>query len=451
MILKRNIVFFVAAVLVFTKLSAQELMKPEDLIKLTLENNFDIQIAKNNTQVAKNSNNIGLVGGAASTGGSPQSGATGMLPQISLNASPTISNSNIDQKYSNGTEITKTGVGSSNISAGINMTWYFFDGLKMFATKSKLNRNEELSNLQYRQTIENTLLSTLTVYYQMISTQQFVKSLKFSLEIAAEQKRLAEEKIKIGTGSNVDVLQSQIDYNNLQVQIIQQTNLLNEQRINLNTLLKRKPETDFTVPDTIIIQTKPEYQIAQQNTEKNNSSILIGAKNIEISELVLKEFRANRYPRIGAIGNYSLSRTQNQAGFALLNQNLGYTLGLTASWNLLNNLSTCTAVKNQKIQVMSEKLRLDAARLQEQANLYKAYSNFQNNLSVIEIEKQSAGLARQNLAIAAERFKLGLSNYIEYRTVEQSYESAMYRLSQAAYNTKTSELSYLKTQGLLIH
>lgn len=446
--LKVHTLFFICVVAVSTR--AQELMKVEDLIKLTLESNFDIQIAKNNTQVAKNSNNIGLVGGAGSTGGTPQSGSTGMLPQISLNASPTISSNNIDQKYSNGTEISKTGVGSSNVVAGINMTWYFFDGLKMFATKKKLNRNEELSNLQYRQTIENTLLASFNAYYQMISTQQLIKSLKLSLALLEDQKKLAAEKLKVGSGSNVDVLQTQIDYNNVQVQILQQVNLLNEQKANLNTLLKRKPDTDFSVPDTIVITTKPEYQVAQQNTEKNSSSILIGAKNVEISELVLKEFRANRYPRVGLIGNYSLSRTQNQAGFALLNQNLGYTLGFTASWNLLNNLATHTAVKNQQIQILSDKLRLDAARLQEEANLYKAYFNFQNNISIIDIEKQSADLSKQNLTIAAERFKLGLSNYIEYRTVEQSYEDAMYRLSQAAYNAKTSELVYLKTQGLLV-
>ena len=83
--------------------------------------------------------------------------------------------------------------------------------------------------------------------------------------------------------------------------------------------------------------------------------------------------------------------------------------------------------------------------------MYKAFSNFQNNLTVVEIEQQSVALAKQNLTIAAERFRLGLSNYIEYRTVEQSYEDASFRLTQAAFNTKISELNYLKVQGLLVH
>jgi outer membrane protein TolC len=427
------------------------MLKPEDVIKLTIESNFDIQIAKNNTQIAKNNNNIGLVGGGASTNGNNLAGSSGMLPQIALTASPTWSSNDIQQKYSNGTVIEKSGVPSSNVSAAITMTWYFFDGLKMFATKKKLNRNEELSNLQFRQTIENTLLEALTAYYQAISTRQLIKSLQVSLSVADEQKQLAQERLKAGTGSNVEVLQTQIDYNNLQVQILQQQNLLNDQKVNLNAIFKRSPETNFTVPDTIIIQTKPEYNTATENLEKNNSSILIGAKNIEISELVLKEFRGNRYPRIGVIGNYALSRSESTAGFALLNQNLGYTLGFTASWNLLNNLATHTAIKNQLIQISSDKLRLDAARITERSNLFKAFYSFQNNLAVMDIEKQSENFSHQNLDIASQRYKLGLSSFVEYRTVEQSYEETALRLSQAMFNAKISELNYLKAQGLLVH
>jgi outer membrane protein TolC len=427
------------------------MLKPEDVLKLTIENNFDVQIAKNNTQITKNNNNIGLVGGGASTNGNNQAGSSGMLPQFALTASPTWSNTDIKQKYSNGTDIQRSGVASSNVSAAITMTWYFFDGLKMFATKKRLDRNVELSNLQFKQTLENTLLDALTAYYQAISTQQLIKSLQVSLSVAEEQKQLAQERLKAGTGSNVEVLQTQIDYNNLQVQILQQQNLLNEQKVNLNAIFKRAPETDFMVPDTIIIQTKPEYNAATENLEKNNSSILIGAKNIEISELVLKEFRGNRYPRIGVIGNYALSRSQSNAGFALLNQNLGYTFGLTASWNLLNNLATHTAIKNQIVQISSDKLRLDAARITERSNLFKAFYSFQNNLAVMDIEKQSANFSHQNLDIASQRYKLGLSTFVEYRTVEQSYEETVFRLSQAMFNAKISELNYLKAQGLLVH
>lgn len=407
----------------------------EDVIRLTVESNFDIQLAKNNQAIAKNSNNAGTAG---------------MLPQVTLNASPSMSNNDIKQKFSNGTEIERSGVGSSNMQASLNATWYFFDGLKMFATKKRLNLSEELSNIQFRQTVENRLLEALSVYYRMISIRQLLRSLNVALDLAVEQKKLAGARLSTGAGSNVDVLQTQIDHNNLQVQIIQQQNLLNDERVKLNTLFRRDADTDFAVPDTIVIQTRPDYANAVKEVDKSNSSILAGSKNIEISEAVLKEFRGNRYPRIGVFGNYALNRNQNEAGFALLNQNLGYTLGVTATWMLLNNLATHTAVKNQLVQVSSERLRLEAIRTEEKASLFKAYFNFSNNLKIMDIEKQSAELASESLKIAAERMRLGLSNYIEYRTVEKSFEETIYRLSQAEYSTKVSELQYLKANGTLL-
>jgi outer membrane protein len=447
----------ISILLITTSGKSQDLLTLEDVIKITIENNFDIKIAKNNIQVAKNNNNIGLVGGGQSTGGTVSGGTTGMLPQISVAAGSPQNPLGLGQttstlKYSNPTlNVDKQTLNSRSYAPSIAVTWYFFDGLKMFATKKKLNRAEELSNLQYRLTVENTLLTALTTYYQMISIEQFIKALNASLVLAEDQKNLAEQKLKAGVGSKVDVLQTQIDYNTIQAQIMQQQNLLNEQRINLNIVLKQSPDKEFSVPDTINIQTRPEYESALDNTNKNNSSILIGRKTMEIDGLALKEFKANAMPKIGVTGNYTYQWASQDIGLQRLNQNYGYNAGFIFSWTILNNLTTRTAVRNQTLQIASDNLRLETSELQEKSNLYKAFLSFQNNLKIMEIERQSVQLASQNLYIAAQRFKQGLSNYIEYRTVKQTYEDAQYQFSQAAYNTKLSELNFLKAQGLLVH
>ncbi len=443
--------------LIASSVKSQDLLTVEDVIKITIENNFDVNIAKNNIQVAKNNNNIGLVGGGQSTGGTVSGGTTGMLPQISIAAGSPQSPLGIGQttstlKYSNPTlNVDKQTLNSVSYSPSLVVTWYFFDGLKMFATKKKLGRAEELSNLQYRLTVETTLLTALTTYYQMISIEQFIKALKASLILGEDQKKLAAEKLKAGIGSAVDVLQTQIDYNNIQVQITQQQNLLNEQRINLNTVLKQSPDVEFSVPDTIVIQNKPEYASALDNTDKNNNTILMGRKTMEIDGLALKEFKANAMPKIGITGNYTYQWASQDIGLQRLNQNYGYNGGFIFSWTILNNLTTRTAIRNQTMQIASDNLRLQASELQEKSNLYKAYLSFENNLKIVEIERQSVQLANQNLYIAAKRFKQGLSNYIEYRTVMQTYADAQYNLSQAAYSTKLSELNFLKAQGLLVH
>lgn len=438
---------------------SQELLTLEDVIKLTIESNFDVEIAKNNIQIAKNNNNIGLVGAGQSTGGTVSGGTTGMLPQVSIAAGSPQSplgfgSTTSTLRYApqqSGSNVTSQTQNSVSYSPSIVVTWYFFDGLKMFATKKKLSRAEELSDLQYRLTVETTLLSALTTYYQMISIKQFIKSLNTSLLLGEDQKKLAEEKLKAGVGSAVDVLQTQIDYNNILVQITQQENLLNEQRVNLNTVLKRPQDTEFNVPDTIVIKTAPEYENALDNTSKNNSAILIGRKTLDIDGLALKEFKANAWPKIGVTGNYTYQYSSFDVGIQRLNQNYGYNGGFIFSWTILNNLTTQTAIRNQRMLQLSDNLRLQAAELQEKSNLYKAYLSFQNNLKIIDLAKQNVDLSNQSLFIASKRFKQGLSNYIEYRTVKLAYETAEYQLAQAAYNTKLSELNFLKAQGLLVH
>ncbi len=456
--MKNRYKFITLAILLIPSIvKSQELLTLEDVIKITIEKNFDIEIAKNNVQVAKNNNNIGLVGAGQSTGGTVSGGTTGMLPQVSIAAGSPQSPLGFGQttstlQYSNPSlNVDKQTLNSRSYAPSIVATWYFFDGLKMFATKKKLTRAEELSNLQFRLTVENTLLTALTTYYQMISIEQFIKALEASLVLAEDQRKLAEEKLKAGVGTKVDVLQTEIDRNTIQVQITQQHNLLNEQRINLNAVLKRSQETEFSVPDTIVIQTKPEYESALDNTDKNNSTILMGRKTMEIDALALREFKANAYPKIGVTGNYTYQWASQDIGLQRLNQNYGYNAGFIFSWTILNNLTTRTAVRNQTLQIASDHLRLEASELQEKSNLYKAFLSFQNNLKIVEIEMQSVQLANQNLLIAAQRFKQGLSNYIEYRTVVQTYADAEYQLAQGAYNAKLSELNFLKAQGLLVH
>ena len=163
-----NMRYILSILIIFVFLSpvkSQDVLKLEDVIKLTIENNFDIQIAKNNEQVVKNNNNIGLVGGGQSTGGTVSGGSTGMLPQISVAAGSPQNPLGLGQtittlKYSNpASDITGQKLTSTAYAPSIVGTWYIFDGLKMFATKQKLNRAEEMRNIQYRETVENTLLT----------------------------------------------------------------------------------------------------------------------------------------------------------------------------------------------------------------------------------------------------------------------------------------------------
>jgi outer membrane protein TolC len=101
---------------------AQQILTLNEALKIALANNYSIQLAKNDAEIAINSN---------------YAGAAGMLPTVAVTASQDNVVNNTQQKFLNGTENNKDGAKSNQLNAGIELGWTIFDGLKMFATKNK--------------------------------------------------------------------------------------------------------------------------------------------------------------------------------------------------------------------------------------------------------------------------------------------------------------------------
>ena len=97
-------------------------------VELLLKNNFDIQIAKNNATIADIQNTYGN---------------SGFLPRVDLNAGSSMASNKTRQEFANGLNVNQSGVGSQNLNAGAFLTWTIFDGMKMFATKERLNLLEQ--------------------------------------------------------------------------------------------------------------------------------------------------------------------------------------------------------------------------------------------------------------------------------------------------------------------
>ena len=59
-------------------------------------------------------------------------------------------------------------------------------------------------------------------------------------------------------------------------------------------------------------------------------------------------------------------------------------------------------------------------------------------------------MAKDNVNIAFERFRLGVSTYIELRDAQLSLADAYDRLITARYNTKVAETELLRLKGDLV-
>ncbi len=411
------------------------LLTYQQAVELALKNNYDILIAQNNSSIATIQNNYGNAG---------------FLPKVDLNASGNIANNNTHQEFSSGLSVNKNGVSSNNINAGAYLTWTVFDGMKMFATKERLNLLQQEGELSFKIQLESTIEAVTLLYFQIVRQEQLIKGIRTAMDVTDERMKMAEKRIALGSGSNVELLQAKLDKNAQKSNLIQQQNTLHEVKKQLLVLTKSDLSSNFSADSSFAFENLLSIESIKQKIDEDNRSIQFSKKNSLVAAQYMKELRAQTLPKVAINSNYLFARSENAVGLTLLNQNLGFNAGLSVSWNLFNGSMTKNQIKVADIQLRNTALATNQLQQQLHANAYIAYMRWQGAKEILDLEEENIDLAKQSLTITTERMKLGLGTYLEIKESQNSYEAAITRLVTARYNLKESETTLKKLTGELV-
>lgn len=422
--------------LVFSSLSirAQNLLSIEEAIKMGLEKNYSILIAKNEAEISKTQNNAGNAG---------------MSPIVSLNGNLGLANVNSHQEFSTGAVQDRPSANSNNFGASVNVGWIVFDGMKMFAIKKRLSLTEELSTLQMKEQMEATVYSIILSYYDVVRLNALIKAGKQNLSIYEERKKIAKLKLDIGSDSKVDLLLTQSDENKAKSELLQLELQLLLAKANLNNLLVRPADVDFTTTDSIAVNYQPKADELKKSSG-NNTSVLITQKSQSIVEQTIKEARSANLPLVQLNGAYNFTRSQSQAGFVFLNRQMGLNGGFTASWLLFNGNKNKKLIEERQIRLLSQKYLMEQQQQQVDGIVFVNYQMYLTNQKIMDLEKQNLIDSKEVLMISMERYKLGKTNLLETIQTQKNVEDAQTRYINSLYNTKKAETELLKANGQLI-
>ena len=429
------VVFCVALLLCSSNIYAQELLTPKEAIKIALENNYSIKLAKNSKQIAENNYSAAK---------------TKLLPTLDATGSYSKSNTNTKIEFYDGRKIDQNNAKSNTINAGVALNWTIFDGFKMFAGLSEVKELQKNSKTNLKATIENSLTDILSTYYDIVRQKQVLEVVNKNINISKERVNIAESKLKFGSGSKFDLLRAQVDFNTDKASLLKGQNDLSTAKIKLNRLLGRDPETEFTVSDSIPLDPGLSLETLKNSVEKNNSDILLAKQNKNLSELNLTIARSELYPVINLNLGYNFAKSESQAGFTKSNQNSGIDYGITASFNLFNGLQTSRKIENAQVDILSSKTQLSQVTNQVRTDLLNTYRKYKNSLELVTLDSQNLKVAEENVDIALEKLKLGNIAPVEFRETQTQMLSAKSSLVSAQYDAKVAETELLKLSGKLI-
>jgi outer membrane protein len=430
----RKLLFATVLLLTGSTGFAQQKLSLEEAISTALKNNYDIRLVNNEIQIAKNNINPGNAG---------------MLPKLTTDYARGGSVQNTVQTPATGPERKTNGAKSTNQSYGAALGWTIFDGFQMFANYDRLKELQKLGEVNAKGVVIATVADVISGYYALARQQQLVMATDTALDISRMRLTIAKNKLEIGRGSKLDVLSATVDYNADTSLYLQQKNVLRTSMVSLNQVMARDLNLVFEVDENIKIERNLNYTELSGLTEQLSPALQSAFINKKIAELNLKQVKGQRYPTVGLNSGYEFSNSTSPTGFNQKFRANGFTYGVTASLNLFNGFLQRQNERNAKVQINTTALNLEKARQDINAQLLSAYQNYLTNLDLLKVEQANVNIAKQNLDITLEKYRLGSISPLELREAQRNSITAITRFLDARYQAKLTEISLKEISGTL--
>lgn len=414
--------------------NAQDTLRLENAITTALKNNFDIRLVNNDVIIAKNNANIGNAG---------------MLPTLGGTFSDGGSRQNTTQTRSTGAQVEANGVRNTNSSYGAALDWTIFDGLQMFTNYERLKELKKQGEAGAKSTILSTVSDVVAAFYSVVRQQKLVRATDSAMVVSRLRVVIAENKLQIGRGSKLDVLTAKVDFNTDTTTYLQQKNTLNTSRITLNQLMARDLNIIFTADEKFEIESDMKLADLEAQTMQMNPDLQYAIINKRLAELNLKSVKGQRYPVVAVNGGYQFSRSASPTGFTTRQRADGFTYGLTANLNVFNGFLQRQNERNAKVQISSSEMTLDKTKQDVTALLISTYQNYLTNLDLLKVETGNVDLAKQNLDITFEKYRLGSISPLELREAQRNSINAIIRFLDAEYQAKLTEINLKEVSGTL--
>lgn len=435
----KNISLFICVIALSSTAFAQNKLTVEQAITATIENNYDIQLLRNDSSSYALDNAYSRAA---------------FLPRVNATGGLVFNNNDQKQKLSDGSKRQSNGLRSSNLSGAVQLNWTLFDGLKMFATRDKLAQFVLLGELNIKNQMVNSVATVINNYYNIVRQKQQLKAIEEQMSINEERVKVAEKKLSVGLGAKPDLLQGKVDLNAQKAARLQQQTLIEQLKEQLNQLMNVTPDTRYEVSDTIIFSNDIILGDIMGAVEAGNPLLLLTKKNIDIGKLTLKERKAERYPVVTFNSAYSYSKTDNKTVInpysTLYNRNNGFNYGVGINIPILNGFNTKRQIQQAQLDIDRLNISYNNQKSQIDLGINNAFKDYELQKKMLALEEENILLAKENVYISLERLRLGISTYLELRETQKSLELAYDRLIAARYNTKLAETELLRLKGDLV-
>lgn len=416
----------------------QELLSKEKAVEITLENNYNIRITKNDLETAENNKSIYN---------------SGYLPTITGDAGAGYTNNDTDIEFQDGTVNSVAGAESKTYNASLGLSYTIFNGFQRQHTYQQLKETYRLTELQARLVMENTIVTLFLAYYEVARLTENETTQKQALDISKARLKRSEYGFDYGQNTKLEVLNAEVDVNNDSITYIDINRQLKNAKRDLNLVLGRNVNESVTVNTNVSYNIDLSLEDIFEQAKSNNASLLQVKKNIDLGELNVKINESSWMPSVGLTSSYAWAKNDSDATNAfspISATQTGLNAGLNLSWNIFDGGNTKTNVANAKIALETQEILKQQQEEQLERDVSNAWETYQNSLFSLQVQEKNVLTSELNFKRTNESYKLGQVTSIDFRQAQINLINAQLSVSNAKYVAKNAELQLLQLAGILL-
>lgn len=410
----------------------QGLLTVKEAVEIALNNNFEIKLSQNDLRIAKE--NV-------------TRGNAGMLPSVTGNLTQNNNLQNSTQTQASGEKRSLRNAKNNSLNYGVSIGWTIFDGMGMFSRFDILKELQKQGEVQLKSTILQKVSDVISTYFTIVEQKNLLLAIDSSITISKERLRTAENRFSIGKASRLEVLNVQVNLNEDESSRLRQAAVVKNLKITLNSLMARELSVDFDVERDVEYDDSLVFDELMQKAKEHNPDLQLIAINRRMAELELKRVKAGRYPTVRLNTGYNFSQTESSLGFVSSSNSRGLNYGVTASINIFDGFNQRRTEKVAQINIENAELLVEQTNLTIKTAIATAFQTYQTNLSLARLEENNEDIARQNLNITLEKYKIGTISAVEFRDAQENFINAVSRFNSAKLQAKLSELQLKEIIG----
>ena len=438
------------SLLLFLSLSnfgfGQQELSLSQAIETGLQNNYQIRISEARAEIAANNNDWAVAG---------------RFPTINLSLS---SNNNYRDLNNPGSVLRTSNTINTGLAPGIEANWTIFNGYRVRYTKEQLEVQEQLSGGDIRIAVENTIQGVIQAYYNALVQQEQLDVVQEVLKLSRDRVEYQELRKEFGQASTFDILQTQDAYLNDSTSYILQGNTFQTAIRNLNLSMGVDDlNTPYRLTDTLTYDVA-DYQLEnlQERMQASNNQLQNQFVNRDLAALNTRIQESTLYPtvqvRSGLTYDVALSTGEQQFSFEMEPRKLpkvgaktftGF-INFAATYPIFDAGVRRKRIENAKTEELIAQHSISDLKRSLNNQLANTLATYNTQKRLVEVTTALAANARRNLEIAEERFRGGLINSFDYRTIQVSYINASQQRLTALFNLKNTETELIRLIGGLV-